>query len=401
MKMDDCLNPTQNYQITVNSSIKYTSLANKSSQDSKDNQEGNQISQFELEKNIDNQEHYSSPSSSVIEEEINPNLKLQKTKTKYSNFTDYNTDELNYMKRDKNKKTSNIIFYDKMNINFLRIFTIIIIILYIVLGITSNVVFQIRKDTDPFLFCFKFISRDQEIKSDENDYETIFFLTDVNSFYIIHIVLLFIFISILITLFRNNPNEIKKFFKDISIFLNLTLICNMPIFFIGMFENSFYKGGSWKSVIFVILTAFGSICMLKIYIQTKKHKYKKASEGINQNILSGALGGFEVYCLIYNICFLVSSSAESVRNRYEIEIIGGIVYFVIGFLAISFFKDIFFPISMLILQIGLLYIKKNTSIATVLVNIGIVFLNFSSVLLTIFKYNKKVYRLVELNKNEN
>ena len=396
MRENRDLNFTPDNQTPLNPVIRINTA---SSQNDPESKEENFINKLEVENNLEDKENNSSPSSSVIEDEINPSLKYQKTKTKNSNFTDSNTE--NYLKNNKNRKEENIYFYDKININFLRIFTIIIVIIYIILAITSMIIFQIRRDTDPYLFCFKFVNRDQEIKSDEYNYETILFLTDLNSFFIIHIILLFIFISILITLFKNDTTEVKKFFKDISIFFVLTLIFNIPIFFIGMFEYSFYEGGKWKSIVFLVLTTLGTLCMLKIYIKTKTHKYKKVSAIINQNILSGMLGGFEMYCLIYNICYVVSSNADEVKERYELEIISGVVYFVIGFLAISFKKDIFFPISMLILQIGLLYIKKKTSIATVLVNIGIVFLNFSSILLTIFKDNMNVYRLEKINKDEN
>ena len=51
---------------------------------------------------------------------------------------------------------------------------------------------------------------------------------------------------------------------------------------------------------------------------------------------------------------------------------------------------------MLILEIGLLYIKKKDALSVVLFNISAVFFNFSTIILTIFTYNKKVFNLAEI-----
>ncbi len=46
---------------------------------------------------------------------------------------------------------------------------------------------------------------------------------------------------------------------------------------------------------------------------------------------------------------------------------------------------------MLVLEIGLLYFKKEDAFSVAIFNIFAVFFNFSSIILTIFKYNKKVF----------
>ena len=62
------------------------------------------------------------------------------------------------------------------------------------------------------------------------------------------------------------------------------------------------------------------------------------------------------------------------------------------------FKDIFFNIAMGNIEIGLLYSKRKSDLSPVitLINISFVSLNFASIIIVIFKYNKRIFRLKEL-----
>ena len=81
----------------------------------------------------------------------------------------------------------------------------------------------------------------------------------------------------------------------------------------------------------------------------------------------------------------------------EVEIIAGCIYFAIGIIIMTVFKDIFFVIAMVIIENGLLYTKRKNPylLTTALFNISIVSLNFASIIIIIFAYNKKVFRLKE------
>lgn len=330
----------------------------------------------------------STRNTEIIEDNINQeedvDNKLFKVKTKNSGNIQLN----------ENKKIDNK-FYDKIPVNILRIITIIMIKLYIMAGINGFIFFAEEREKRPFLFCFNFIKRydESDIKQKDEEYDIILFLTDLNSFCIIHVLLLLNFIFLLITLFRNNENDVKNFFKDNSIFFPLTLFVNIPIFVLGIF-STFNDNYYWKNICFIVLSGLGTLFMLKVYIKTKENKYKNKTRLINQGILSGVLFSFEFYSFLYNICYLTTWGIG--EKIIILEIIPGVIYFMIGFFFTIFYKDIIFSITMLILETGLLYIKKKDALSVVLFNISAVFFNFSTIILTIFKYNKKVFNLAEV-----
>lgn len=347
--------------------------------------------------NLKNKSRFSSSvrntaQSEIIEEDLEQkedsnNNKIKKEKTK------------NSLNEDK-KINDKIYFYDKIPINVLKVITILMIIIYILLGITSIIFFVKERDKRPFLFCFNFIKRysEADINQKDEEYDIILFLTDLNSFCIIHFILLFIFIFILITLFRNQENEIKNFFKNISIFLDLTLLVNIPIFILGI-SSDFNDNQYWKIICYIILTGLGTLFMFKIYIKTKSNKFKNILRLINQGLLGGVLTSFELYCFIYNICYITTWGIGD-KIDFKMEIIPGSIYFVFGFFFTIFYKDIIFSFTSLILEIGLLYIKKKEALSLVIFNICAVFFNFSVITSTIFKYNKKVFNLVETIDNK-
>ena len=330
----------------------------------------------------------STRNTEIIEDNINQeedvDNKLFKVKTKNSGNIQLN----------ENKKIDKK-FYDKIPVNILRIITIIMIILYIMAGINGFIFFAKEREKRPFLFCFNFIKRydESEIQQKDEEYDIILFLTDLNSFCIIHVVLLLNFIFLLITLFRNSENDVKNFFKDNSIFFPLTLLVNIPIFVLGIF-STFNDNYYWKNICFIVLSGLGTLFMLKVYIKTKGNKYKNKTRLINQGILSGVLFSFEFYSFLYNICYLTTWGIG--EKIIKLEIIPGVIYFVIGFFFTIYYKDIIFSITMLILETGLLYINKDDALSVVLFNISAVFFNFSTIILTIFTYNKKVFNLAEI-----
>jgi hypothetical protein len=224
-----------------------------------------------------------------------------------------------------------------------------------------------------------------------NKDETVIFSSDLNSFCIIHVILLFLLIMLLFTFLRKKENDSNNFLKNFSIFFPLTLLFNIPIFILGIISakkgNEFYY-----SIVYIIFNLLGTICMLKIYIGSKKHKHRNIMRMINQGFLSGLLSAFELYSLIYNICYL--STFWETKNIVTFEILPGVVYFILSFLTIILYNDIFFPVTALIIQIGLLYIKKKDSLSLVIFNICVVFFSFVSIILLIMKHNKKVFNVI-------
>ena len=289
-------------------------------------------------------------------------------------------------------------FFVKTNKDFvekLRLITLITIVLYCCIVISSLCIY-FYDDSHHTLFCFKFMDRYEE-KQEHKNYDTIYFLTDINSFCIIHILLFFIFLSVFFTLKNNNFLDLKFFFKNVSIYFPITVILNIPIFIIGIFTKGDYYNHLWRPVIFLIITFFGTYFMAKVYFNVKRLKYKTTSNLINVSILTSIFTAFECYCFIYCVAYLYSYLVrnKSLEDEIEMEIIAGAVYFAIGFYSIISFRDIFFPFAMVVIEIGLLYIKKSNSLATVAFNLTFVSMNFASIILTIFKYKKGVFRIIK------
>ena len=290
-------------------------------------------------------------------------------------------------------QSSFIYCYKDIPLNVLRVITIISIGLYMIVGIIGVIFFAKNREERPFLFCFNFISRDphNDYGNNMEIYERIIFSSDLNSFCIIHFVLLFLLIFLLITLIFNKDNNGKSFLKDFSIFFPLTLVFNIPIFIMGIFSS---KNGDefWNSILYIFFTLLSALCTIKIYIGTKQNKYKNLIRVVNQGFLSGLLSAFELYTLMYNICYLSTWWSES--NVVKMEIIPGVIYFLISLLTIILYNDLFFPSTALIIQIGLLYIKKANSFSVVIFNVVVVFFSYISIISMILKQNKNVFNII-------
>ena len=345
-------------------------------------------------------------STDVIEDNIKGNevdselINKMKKKTDDLDYYELDEDE-NY--RNRNRTKEKFEFHLKINRTFLRYATLIIIIIYILTTIASCIIFHSRRKEYPFLFCFKFIERIPQASQDMHERDIIYFLTDLNSFYIFHITILFIFISICYLMIKGSQSEIEYFFNNMSIFFNLTLILNIPILFMGMFTEYFY-GSHLQSIIYLGLTLLSFLCMGKIYLVTKSHKYKTILSYINISVLSSFMAAYQCYCFLFNVCYFIMNFYQpkvDQNNEYPgIEITFSFIYFAVGIVIISIYKDIFFNIAMVNLEIGLLYSKRSSDylLTTAIVNVGIFSLNYASIITVIFTKNKKVFMLKEKKK---
>ena len=345
----------------------------------------------------------------IIEDDIKPtdtiNLSNQKKKKKIdeNELVYFEGDEdLDSELKEKNKTKSknNFRYHISLNKDVLKNSTLVTIIIYILLTIISCIVFHQRRKKDPYLFCFKFLDRIPDQSQDMANKDVIYFLTDLNSFYIIHLVLLFIFISVCIMLIKGTKSEINNFFNNMSYFFLSTLILNIPILFSGMFTEKFY-GSFLQPIGYTILTLISCLAMGKIFIVAKRHKYKNISSLINISILSSFMSAYQCYsflfCLTYFYMNFYNKNESDQENMIGVEFIAGSIYFCIGIVVLTVFKDIFFVIAMVIIENGLLYCKRKSehTIAIALFNISIVALNFASIIILIFNYNKKLFRLKE------
>ena len=113
---------------------------------------------------------------------------------------------------------------------------------------------------------------------------------------------------------------------------------------------------------------------------------------------------YQSYCFLFNVNYFIMNFYKpqvNQDNEYPgIEIALSCIYFVVGIVIITVYKDIFFNIAMVNIEIGMLYTKRESdySLTTSIVNIAILALNYASIILVIFAYNKKVFKLKEKKK---
>ena len=279
-------------------------------------------------------------------------------------------------------------FNHKSLIAKMRIITLIILIVYITLIIISIFFYGLKKNKLT-IFCFEFIENDK--KYNKEKYARKLFLSDRNSIITVQALCGIPFLSIIISLIKNEYLPLKQFFKETSFYFPLTMVINIPIFIIGLikdeYENSDGSVGIALPIIFTLLTLIGFLSMTFILLTARERKYKSISNLINISILCSFFSSFECYSFLYSVCLLIRAIYD--KPMYIPEIIMGIIYFLFGIFIIVSFKDIFYVFILVIINLGLLYIKKN--IAVTIINLTLTFFGFATIIINIFKYKKKVF----------
>ena len=277
-------------------------------------------------------------------------------------------------------------FNHKSLIAKMRIITLIILIVYIALIIISIFFYGLKKNKLT-IFCFEFIENDK--KYNKEKYARKLFLSDRNSIITVQALCGIPFLSIIISLIKNEYLPLKQFFKETSFYFPLTMVINIPIFIIGLikdeYENSDGSVGIALPIIFTLLTLIGFLSMTFILLTARERKYKSISNLINISILCSFFSSFECYSFLYSVCLLIRAIYD--KPMYIPEIIMGIIYFLFGIFIIVSFKDIFYVFILVIINLGLLYIKKN--IAVTIINLTLTFFGFAAIIINIFKYKKK------------
>lgn len=297
------------------------------------------------------------------------------------------------------KKKGNLLykyFSHKYLVGKLRIITIIFLCINILFIISTGILYICVKEQKT-IFCFEFLEKTPENNS--------FFLSDLNSYSVVNILLIICFISTIITLIKNQYLQLKQFFKVMSLYFPITLILNIPIYIIGIIHKKYDNRNNPKifiPIVFVILTFFGIVLMGKALIRAKRHKFKSISSLINISILTSFMTAYECYCFISSICFLLRSyyitmGKTEINEMALTEIILGLLFFLIGFTNITALKDIFFSIIVVIFELGFLWVRKNYSVSLACFNILAMILSFSSVIITVMKYKKKVFNLSHID----
>lgn len=316
-----------------------------------------------------------------------------------------NSDEKNIMIKLKKRRIlkfkDNILFKyfnHKSLIAKMRIITLIILLTYIIL-LNINIFIYVFSNTKLTIFCFEFI-KSEELSEENTHTEKYYhklFLSDRNSFFIIQILCGVPFISIIYSLLKNEYLPLKQFFKQTSFYFPLSLALNIPIIILSIINDEYENEDGTISIvlpiIFTLLTFIGFLSMSFILLGSKHLKYKSISSFINIGILCSFLTAFQCYCFFYNICLIIRAIYK--KEMFIPEIVMGVIYFLIGIFIIVSFRDIFYVIIVVIIELGLLYIKKN--IAVTIINLATTFFSFAAVIINIFKYKKKVFGLTRFD----
>ena len=326
---------------------------------------------------------------------ISETLIVNKNKTKEEeNKKNSENKIIKEKKRKIYKHKDNILFKyfnHKSLISKLRIITLIILIIYILL-LLLNIFLYAFSDTKLTIFCFEFVPSGEIINPDIYNHKL--FLSDRISFIIIQILCLIPFTSIIILLLKNEYLPLKQFFKATSFLFPLTLAINIPIIIISIirdkYENDDASINIILPIIFTILTLTGFLLMTFILLGAKNVKYKSIPSLINISVLSSFLSAFQCYCFLFCFCLVIRAIYN--KEMFIPEIVMGIIYFLFGIFIIISFRDVFYLTIVTIIELGLLFIKKNMVVS--IVNLSTTFLSFSAIIINIFKYKKKVFGLV-------
>ena len=336
------INSNNNDKVSTSSASSHLNIIEDLHNKDKENINGDNIIEENNNQNTENNNNENIKHSFIIEDNIKKtdtsDLFLQKKLSKpeqkdnediyYEGDEDLDSKLFNKYKKSKN----NFRYHININKKVLKYATLVTIIVYIIITIISCIVFHYRRDNDkPFLFCFKFLDRIPQQSMDTASKDVIYFLTDLNSFYIIHSVLLFAFISVCYLLIKGEESDIDDFFKDMSIFFFSTLILNIPILISGMFSDYFY-GTHLKTITYLILTLIGFIFTIKIFIVAKRHKYKNISSIINISVLSSFMTAYQCYCFLFCLTYFYMNFFKPSQNDHNeylgVEIIAGFVYLI-------------------------------------------------------------------------
>ena len=286
------------------------------------------------------------------------------------------------IKKEKEKKS----IFNKLSyiINKQKyiILSILIYILFIICISVSIILYNIKEEKHNFIllsFEFKPIPQNYSTK------EFFVFLTSVYATYLILLIILVFILIISYALIKNNNNFYLYFFEDSSIFFPIYLLCFMLKSILGMI----FLMDLFLLYFDLILTIIAFLSLGYFFVKGKNRKYKNIFNLLSQYFFPSVLFCFELYTLIFLICrILTIDLCESHNRKYKIkvELIANIIYFFSGVSIMFFYKDIIYPLTLVIIETGLLTKAGSSDFYLVILNIFFLcFLFYSSLFIIITK----------------
>jgi hypothetical protein len=296
-------------------------------------------------------------------------------------------DEKNQIKKEnklKKNKTKNIIKQISIILNKPRniLFSIVLYILSIISILIAVGLYNIREINHNYiLLCFEF----KPIPQNYYTKEFFVFLTSVYATYLILLIILVFILIISYALIKNNNNFYLYFFEDSSIFFPIYLLCFMLKSILGMI----FLMDLFLLYFDLILTIVAFLSLGYFFVKGKNRKYKNIFNLLSQYFFPSVLFCFELYTLIFLICrILTIDLCESHNRQYKIkvELIANIIYFFSGVSIMFFYKDIIYPLTLVIIETGLLTKAGSSEFYLVILNIFFLcFLFYSSLFIIITK----------------
>ena len=304
-------------------------------------------------------------------------------------------DNKEYIKKQKTKnivKQISIILNKPKNI----LFSIVLYILFIISILIAVGLYNIREINHNYiLLCFEF----KPIPQNYYTNEFYVFLTSVYATYYILFIIICILLLICYSLIKNKNNFSKNYFEDTSFFFPIYLIC----FIIKSFMGILFLMKLFQIYFHLILTIIGFICLIYFYIKGKNRKYYNIFNLICQNFYPSILLCFELYSLIFLICrILTIEKCDSYNRKYKVkvELIGNLIYFLTGVSIMIFYKDIIFPLTLVIIETGLLTKAGSSQFLLIILNIFFLSFMFYSSIFVIITNKSNIFKLELQNDNK-
>ena len=285
-----------------------------------------------------------------------------------------------------------------------RIFAIICIFLFLIIIIGAIANYEINlseieeeinnnknKSKSNFLLCFDFTG------------DLYFpFQTDI---YALYLYLLFLFVTLICTIYMLIESDIpslKNYLYRSLLFILLTLAVLGASFIIG----AVFKERNFKFMITNLLLSISGFTFTGyIYFKTRKSIYYDIKIFLGEYFLTSLLFSFECYFVLFNICDLVTKNNQSAnkgkaqdRENEIMNFLCNIAYFLSGIIVLTIFRDIVFPIILIIIELGLLMTPKGDAKDVITAVVTVLFV-FYALVFTIFKSKKELFRIYQEKDN--
>ena len=268
--------------------------------------------------------------------------------------------------------------YSVKTLNIIRVFAFITILAFLIITFLSIIIYERQeKHTNHILLCFVF---------EEDVYYP--FRTSIYAFYLFILLLFFQTLVAVYYIFRYDLDEIKNYIIKPVWLINATLLTISVEFLVGDYMS---KNLSFN-IIHLIFSGTGLLLSGWIYLSTRNNSYNNMILLLSEYALSSSLFSFECYLVLFNLCgYFTKTPNDPSTHKENFNIIFNIIYFSFGLISLTIFKDIIFPVVLIIMELGLL-MEPTCKFREILTSILITLFVFYALVYTVFRNKKEIFR---------